>query len=71
MKLSLYAGLVGLLVACSNSETLTTTGYDAIDAEVQRLMINEDVKGLAIIDDGQLVHVAAFGHRNVRLDFTR
>ncbi len=67
MKLSLYASLICSLVACSNSETPVTTGYNSVDAEVQRLMVEADVKGLAlaIIDDGQLVHVAAFGHRNV------
>lgn len=35
----------------------------AIDAEARRLMAAEDVKGLAlaVIDDGKIVHVAAFG----------
>jgi CubicO group peptidase (beta-lactamase class C family) len=39
----------------------------AIDAEAQRLMANQDVKGMAIavIDDGAVVHVAAYGQRNV------
>lgn len=38
-----------------------------IDAEARRLMAIEDVKGmaLAVIDDGQVRHVAAYGHRNV------
>lgn len=39
----------------------------AIDREVLRLMADEDVKGLAIavIDNGEVVHVAAHGYRNV------
>ncbi len=39
----------------------------AIDAEARRLMASEDVEGmaLALIDGGQIAHVAAYGHRNV------
>lgn len=39
----------------------------SIDAEARRLMAAEDVKGmaLAVIDNGQVVHVAAYGQRNV------
>src|SRR5688500_14027037 len=39
----------------------------AIDAEARRLMAEEDVKGMAIavIDEGAVRHVAAYGHRNV------
>lgn len=39
----------------------------AIDAEARRLMAREDVKGMAmaVIDGGQVVHVAAYGHANV------
>ena len=39
----------------------------AIDAEARRLMAAEDVKGMAIavIDEGRVRHVAAYGHRNV------
>jgi CubicO group peptidase (beta-lactamase class C family) len=45
-------------------------GFDSIGAEAQRLMIDTGVKGmaLAIVDGGQLVHVATFGHRNVEHD---
>jgi CubicO group peptidase (beta-lactamase class C family) len=40
---------------------------DAIDAEVRRLMASEDVVGLAlaIIDDGEVAHVAAYGVRDL------
>lgn len=39
----------------------------AVEATIQRLMAEEDVKGLAIavIDAGQVVHVRSFGHANV------
>lgn len=42
-------------------------GEVAIDAEARRLMARENVQGmaLAIIDHGRVVHVAAYGHRNV------
>jgi CubicO group peptidase (beta-lactamase class C family) len=38
-----------------------------LDADVQRLMARDKVQGLAlaVIDGGQVVHVAAYGHRNV------
>ncbi len=38
-----------------------------IDAEAKRLMQSEGVQGmaLAVIDGGKVVHVAAYGHRNV------
>lgn len=38
-----------------------------IDAEANQLMAREQVQGmaLAVIDNGQVVHVAAYGHRNV------
>jgi len=38
-----------------------------IDAEARRLMASEDVKGMAIavIRNGRVEHVAAYGHRNI------
>lgn len=43
--------------------------FDAtgVDSEVQRLMQRESVQGmaLAVIENGQVVHVAAYGRRNV------
>lgn len=41
-----------------------------IDAETQRLMKREGVEGLAIavVDHGKVVHVAAYGRRNVQKD---
>jgi len=42
----------------------------AIDAEARRLMIRENVQGLAlaVIDDGRIIDVSAFGHRNTARD---
>ncbi|MGD9815416.1 MAG: serine hydrolase domain-containing protein [Hyphomonadaceae bacterium] len=39
----------------------------AIDAQVRTLMAREDVKGMAVavIEDGAVVHVGAYGYRNV------
>ncbi len=46
--------------------------FDArtIDLEAQRLMQRESVQGmaLAVIDDGKVAHVAAYGRRNVERD---
>ncbi len=42
----------------------------AIEAEAQRLMKREDVQGmaLAVIEDGRVAHVAAYGRRSVERD---
>lgn len=70
MRCSFFASFICLLVACSNNDTPAVVSLDAIDAEVQRLMTDADVKelALAVIDSGQLVHVTAFGHRNIERD---
>lgn len=56
------------LAGCTTSENKRNE-FDAavIDAEVLRLMEREDVQGmaLAVIEDGAVVHVAAYGQRNV------
>jgi len=61
--------LLLLLVGCRApvTETRPLPAPAAIDAEVLRLMEHEDVKGLALalIDDGKVVHVAAYGQRSV------
>lgn len=56
--------------ACATAPAPSVPSGAAIDAEARRLMASEDVKGMAIavIDDGQVVHVAAYGHRNVERD---
>ena len=55
------------LIACATSPAPSVPSGAAIDAEALRLMAAEDVKGMAVavIDNGQVVHVAAYGHRNV------
>ncbi len=42
----------------------------AIDAEAQRLMAAAQARGMAVavVDNGQVVHVAAYGHRNAAGD---
>lgn len=60
-----------LLAACASVPTTPPLpAPDAIDAEVARLMQVEDVKGLAlaVIDKGEIVRTAAYGHRNVEKD---
>jgi len=54
-----------VLSACAHAPGVPSGA--AIDAEAQRLIAREDVKGMAVavIDNGQVVHVAAYGYRNV------
>lgn len=55
--------LVGCVIASPKSAIPSGV---AIDAEAGRLMSREKVQGmaLAVIDHGQVVHVAAYGYRN-------
>lgn len=66
---AVVAALAGLVVSACATAPAVPSGA-AIDAEARRLMASEDMKGMAIavIDDGQVVHVAAYGHRNVERD---
>jgi len=61
--------LVLALSGCSKHDprTLDTA---AIDTAAQRLMTRENVQGLAlaVIEEGKVVHVAAYGRRNVEKD---
>jgi CubicO group peptidase (beta-lactamase class C family) len=57
-----------LLAACATSPNAPALPSNAaIDAEARRLMAREDVKGMAValIDNGEIVHAAAYGYRNV------
>lgn len=56
-----------LCAACASIPGPSLPSPAAIDAEARRLMASEDVKGMAIavIDSGEIVHVAAYGHANV------
>jgi len=62
----IFAALV-LLGACATAPASSVPTTADIDAEVRRLMAREDVKGMAVavIDNGEIVHVAAYGQRNV------
>lgn len=57
------------LGACATDRPHPPDGA-AIDAEARRLMTREHVEGLAlaVIEDGKVVHVAAYGRRNVERD---
>lgn len=70
MRSVVFTGLVILLAACNQQAATGIPATDAIDSEAVRLMAREDVKGmaLAVIDDGEIVHVATYGHRNVERD---
>jgi CubicO group peptidase (beta-lactamase class C family) len=57
-----------LLAACATAPGAPPLPSNAaIDAEARRLMAGENVNGMAVavIDNGQVVHVAAYGYRNV------
>ncbi len=55
------------LVGCSALQNRSSGFAGTIDAESLRLMKREDVQGLALalIENGKIVHVAAYGQRNV------
>ena len=67
MRVLLFSLLLTLAACASLPTTPALRSGAEIDAEARRLMAREDVRGLAVavIDDGQVVHVAAYGHRNV------
>ena len=67
ITLALLFTLAGCAPSPGKQRTLDTA---AIDAEAQRLMTRENVQGLAlaVIENGKIVHVAAYGHRNVEKD---
>lgn len=59
---------LALLSACATAPAAPSLPPGtAIDAEAQRLMASQDVKGMAVavIDHGQVVHVQAYGFANV------
>lgn len=64
----LAAALVTGIAACATAPVAPPLpSASAIDAEAQRLMATENVRGMAVavIDNGQIVHVAAYGFANV------
>jgi CubicO group peptidase (beta-lactamase class C family) len=67
VKALTLAAAIATLAACATAPAKQLPSESAIDAEARRLMTTQDVKGmaLAVIDHGKVVHVAAFGMRNV------
>ena len=68
MKLIFSLMVLVVLTSCATSPRKSTPPEAvAIDAEAARLMKSKNVQGmaLAVIQDGKIVHVAAYGHRNV------
>lgn len=65
-------GLVMLSSCVASSPKSTLPEAAAIDAEAARLMKSENVQGmaLAVIQDGKVVHVTAYGHRTRGLPLT-
>jgi hypothetical protein len=66
--------VVFFLVSCANSKNEPyELDVAAIDARAQQLMKGEDVQGmaLAVIEDGKVVHVAAYGRRSVERDLQK
>ena len=70
MRSIVITGFAFLLIACNPQDSTGIPATDAIDNEARRLMAREDVKGmaLAVIEDGEITYVTAYGHRNVEQD---
>ncbi len=67
VALTTAAALIAVCALAIAAAPRTVPSNAAIDAEARRLMAREDVKGMAVavIDNGEIVHVAAYGKRNV------
>lgn len=67
MRMVLGAALALTIAACAHLPANPIPDAAGLGAEASRLMAAEDVKGLAIavIDGGEVRHVAAYGFRNV------
>ena len=68
MRIIISLVVLFLLTSCEKpAQKPAMLGARTIDAEAIRLMKRENVQGmaLAVIEDGKVVHVAAYGHRNV------
>ena len=59
--------LLSLIGVVTSQDKPYVPDAEAIAAEALRLMKREDVQGmaLAVIEDGKVAHVAAYGQRNV------
>lgn len=67
MKRVIAALALFVLAACAHAPAASVPTPEAIDEKVAQLMAANEVKGmaLAVIDRGQVQHVAAYGLRNV------
>ena len=68
MKLIISLTVLIMMAGCTTSPSKAARPEaKAIDAEATRLMMSENVQGLAlaVIQDGRVVQVAAYGYRNV------
>ena len=68
MKMFVALIVSSLLIGCTTStHTSLLPTSTSIDAEAIHLLKSENVTGmaLAVIEDGKIVHVAAYGHRNL------
>jgi len=65
-----FFAIAPLAVCAATGIPHATPDPAAIDTEAQRLMARGDVQGLAlaVIEDGEVAYVAAYGHRNVEQD---
>ena len=73
MRLIISLFTLVMLTSCATSPPESPPpGSAAIDAEAARLMKTENVQGmaLAVIQNGRVVHVAAYGHRTRGLPLT-
>ncbi len=60
-------GLSLFMIACANAPEADLPTTDEIETKTYGLMEKEDVKGLALalIEDGEVKHVVAYGYRNL------
>jgi len=67
IRAAIFSGWICLVLCANALATPTLPSNKAIDAESARLMAREKVAGMAVavIDEGKVVHVAAYGRRNV------
>lgn len=70
MCLATLAALLPLAACATSHQNAHLPAARIIDANAQRLMTRERVQGLAlaVIDRGEVVHVAAYGRRSVERD---
>jgi CubicO group peptidase (beta-lactamase class C family) len=68
MRLLSLIMMIAFAGACSQQQDSSQWSPAAIDEKARALMAQEDVKGmaLALVENGEVKHVAAYGYRNVQ-----